>query len=35
LQQGGVLLDLRCLDQDHALLEQLEHLAAGHTPSRQ
>lgn len=35
LHQGGVLLDLRCLDEDNALVEQLEHLGAGDTPSLQ
>ncbi len=35
LHQGGVLLDLRCLDEDHALIRQLEHLGVGDTPSLQ
>ncbi len=35
LHQGGVLLDLRCLDADHALIRQLEHLGPGDMPSLQ
>ena len=35
LHQGSVLLDLRCLDEDHALIRQLEHLGPGRTSSLQ
>lgn len=33
LQQGCILLDLRCLEDDRQLLAQLEHLASGNTTS--
>ena len=35
LHQGSVLLDLRCLDEDHALIRQLERLGPGRTSSLQ
>lgn len=35
LHQGGILLDLRCLDEDEALINQFQQLRSGDTPSPQ